>query len=579
MNRKPPKKKHLKLTEEQKKARADEQKKRRREAAFRRKVRSVFSNAGFTYINTEGKAMVVGRREIEIDAVFLYENILLICEDTTAKAKDKDHIRSKSEAFVEIDSNFTTFLNILGTRFPELAEKLEKYSSERYLRYFLYFSMNELNLTSDEVDMYSNLQFVEPKNLDYLSSISQCIRQSARYEVFRFLKITTEQIGSVSSESGRTRISAPIIYPKEITGLRNGVRVVSFMMSAESLIKTCYVLRKDNWQESAWLYQRLIDKDKIGKIREYLVNKSEAFFNNVIVALPDNTNFADKNGSPIHIDKLSDFESCKIELPDDINSICIIDGQHRIFAHYEGPTSDKHEAKIAELRKQLHLLVTGLVFPERMSTIERVQIQSEIFLDINSNAKPVQADVLLHIKMTKDPLSDIGLARRVIEKLNKMNVFYDKFEMSALDESKIKIASIVKYALRYLVTISPRDDRVSFYTYWAGDKDALNRKDDAAYYSYIDFCAGNLNMYFSAVRKNNEAVWNDPNAKLLSTVAINGFIIAYSKQLKINGIKDFNFFDEKLNFFTCDYSKDGFEYTSSQYGKFSERIISEAFSV
>lgn len=62
-----------------------------------------------------------------------------------------------------------------------------------------------------------------------------------------------------------------------------------------------------------------------------------------------------------------------------MNSICVIDGQHRIFAHYESGLASKQESIIAGLRKQLHLLVTGLIFPKNMSQEERARIQSEIF--------------------------------------------------------------------------------------------------------------------------------------------------------------------------------------------------------
>ncbi|WP_459842060.1 hypothetical protein [Fusibacter bizertensis] len=86
--------------------------------------------------------------------------------------------------------------------------------------------------------------------------------------------------------------------------------------------------------------------------------------------------------------------------------------------------------------------------------MERAKKQSEIFLDINSNAKSVSPDILLNISMLKDPFSDIAVARRVVERLNKNGVFANKFELSILEESKIKIASIIKFALRYLVDIS-----------------------------------------------------------------------------------------------------------------------------
>lgn len=59
-----------------------------------------------------------------------------------------------------------------------------------------------------------------------------------------------------------------------------------------------------------------------------------------------------------------------------------------------------------------------------MSDVQKAKIESGIFLDINTNAKPVPPDVLLHIKGLKDPLSDIGIARAVIERLNKEDIFY-----------------------------------------------------------------------------------------------------------------------------------------------------------
>ena len=310
--------------------------------------------------------------------------------------------------------------------FPNERALVEKYRPERYQVFYLYIPQNELDLTADERALYGNLLFVEPETLSYFNRMTQCFHYSARYEIFRFLGIKDEHLGSCSSEGAKTTIKAPIIYPEDVTGLRNGVRVVSFMMSAEKLLRTAYVLRKDNWEESIFLYQRLIEKEKIKSIRAFLASKGEAFYNNIIVALPDNVTFEDDSSNPISKDKIGDFQHCKLVMPDEMNSICVIDGQHRIFAHYEAPSNDKHESKIAVLRKQLHMLVTGLIFPADMSEADRKQIQSEIFLDINDNTKKVAPNVLTHIEMIKDPFSDIGLARRVIERLNKQRIFLNR---------------------------------------------------------------------------------------------------------------------------------------------------------
>lgn len=562
-----------KLTAEQKAA----QLKKRKVLAFRKKIRSSFTDAGFTYFSTLDKHFPIGTRTVELDYLFLYENIIVICEDNTKQKKDIDHIRNKNESFAEIRNNKTAFLNWLSNTFPEKATMVKQYRPERYFLYYIYISQTELEITEDEKNRYSNLLFWDPETLSYFNRMAQCIQHSARYEIFRYLGLKNDEIGFSGSEGGKTTIKAPIIYPQEATGLRNGVRVVSFMMSAEKLLRTSYVLRKDSWEESMFLYQRLIEKDKVKSIRAFLAQKGEAFYNNIIVALPDNVTFEDDAGTPILVENIGDFQHCKLVLPDEMNSICIIDGQHRIFAHYEAPATEKYELQIAPLRRQLHLLVTGLIFPTEMKEPERKQIQSQIFLDINDNTKKVAPNVLTHIEMVKDPFSDIGLARRVIERLNKKRVFLNRFELSALDESKIKVASIIKFALRYLVTVTPAEGKTSLYAYWQGNKEAFQQKDEASLNDYIEFYANSIDLYFSAIRDAFKSSWNDPASKMLSVISINGFIIAFNRQLNKYGVSDYPFYSSCLRKLSIDFSKNGFPYTSSQYRKFSGRILAEAF--
>ena len=562
-----------KLTAEQKAA----QLKKRKVLAFRKKIRSSFTDAGFTYFSTLDKHFPIGTRTVELDYLFLYENIIVICEDNTKQKKDIDHIRNKNESFAEIRNNKTAFLNWLSNTFPEKATMVKQYRPERYFLYYIYISQTELEITEDEKNRYSNLLFWDPETLSYFNRMAQCIQHSARYEIFRYLGLKNDEIGFSGSEGGKTTIKAPIIYPQEATGLHNGVRVVSFMMSAEKLLRTSYVLRKDSWEESMFLYQRLIEKDKVKNIRAFLAQKGEAFYNNIIVALPDNVTFEDDAGTPILVENIGDFQHCKLVLPDEMNSICIIDGQHRIFAHYEAPATEKYELQIAPLRRQLHLLVTGLIFPTEMKEPERKQIQSQIFLDINDNTKKVAPNVLTHIEMVKDPFSDIGLARRVIERLNKKRVFLNRFELSALDESKIKVASLIKFALRYLVTVTPAEGKTSLYAYWQGNKEAFQQKDEASLNDYIEFCANSIDLYFSAIRDAFKSSWNDPASKMLSVISINGFIIAFNRQLNKYGVSDYPFYSSCLRKLSIDFSKNGFPYTSSQYRKFSGRILAEAF--
>lgn len=555
-----------------------EQKKKREKVAFKRKIRSIFVGAGFNYISTNDHEMNIGLRKVEIDSLFIYENIWLLCEDTIKTTNIRDHIRTKNESFGQIRDNMSDFIEKLSELFPDKCSLFEKYEISRIKVFCLYISRNELSLSDNDYKLFENLIFVKPQTLGYFQWIVQAIKLSARNEIFRFLGVKSSQIGLLTSSIESTQITAPIIYPQEFTGIKNNVRVVSFMMSAEDMLNMCYVMRKDNWEESIWLYQRLIEKGKIKKIRDFLEKKGEAFYNNIIVALPNDTKFIDGSNKQKSIEELGNLESnCKLILPKEMNSICVIDGQHRIFAHYESGSESKQEQRISELRKQLHLLVTGLVFPEDMPEAERAKIQSEIFLDINSNAKPVPPNVLLQIKRIKNPIADESIAQYVIENLNKQGVFRKMLQLSFLDKAPIKTASIVRFALRYLVTTTPADGKKSLYDYWDGEKGKFLKSDKTAIDNYVEFCTKLLDNYFSAIKKNLGEYWNDNTSKLLSVISINGFIIALTRQLCVNGVKDFDFYDKKFKNWKMDFSKDGFPYTSSQYRKFSNKILEEVF--
>lgn len=558
----------------------DEQLLNRQKAAFKRKIKNMFTGAGFSFIPTNDHEMYIGHRNVEIDSLFIFENIWLVCEDTVQTTGIKDHIRTKNEAVEEIRNNFTDFVNKLAEIFPEHSTLLKKYNTDRIRLFGLYIPLNDPMLSPDDYYRFSNLKFVLPQTFNYLKWIVDCIKFSARNEIFRFLELKSNQIGKLSSASDTQKISTPIIYPREFTGITDKVRVVSFMMSAEDLLNTCFVLRKDNWEDSIWLYQRLIKKGKIKKIRDFLEKKGEAFYNNIIVTLPDEVMFKDGSGRFVGIEQINDLESnCELILPKEINSICVIDGQHRIYAHYESGVDTKQERKIAELRQQLHLLVTGLVFDKDVKPEERARIQSEIFHDINSNATAVPRTVLTQIKRIKNPIDDESIAQSVIESLNKEGIFRGLLQVSALDSGKIKTASIVRFALRYLVTVKPADGKHSLFEYWSGDKKALLSIDDHALQDYVKYCSSVLREYFGAVKKNMGKYWDDKNSKLLSVISLNGFIIALTRQLEINGVKDFDFYDEVFSSWSFDFSNDEFPFTSSQYRKFSSEILEHAFAI
>ena len=90
------------------------------------------------------------------------------------------------------------------------------------------------------------------------------------------------------------------------------------------------------WENKLELYQRLIEPPRIAKIRGFIAKEKKAFINNIVVSLPNTVNFY-QNGdpTPINIFSIDEIQNITVKIPLAYNSIEIIDGQHRLYAHYE----------------------------------------------------------------------------------------------------------------------------------------------------------------------------------------------------------------------------------------------------
>lgn len=445
---------------------------------FTRLIRTMFTNMGFSHIPTEGREAKFGNKTGEIDAVFIHENVLLVVEETTSK-KPFEHAKNKRLLAEQIHGSLGQFLQWLRTEFPEHEVALGAYSDKRFQLFYLYISRTDMTLDDDATELLAPMIVVSTRALNYFDKLAKTIRRSAKADLWRFLKLTSRDIGATNATDDVKTVDTTIISPDDSTGFKNGIRLVSFMISADVLLRNAYVLRKDNWEYSTDLYQRLVDASRIKKIRQYVADDNSAFLNNVILGLPSNVTFQKSDRTPIRLDEVQDYSPYRMTIPDEFNSLCIIDGQHRVYAHYEG--TDNLEPRVAAIRGKVHLLATGLIFPSDMDELDRLKLQSEIFLAINSNSKPVPADVLLAIQSLQAPYADVAVARRVLELLNKKAAFRNKFQLSQMDQAPIKIASIVKFALRYLVDI---DSEPGLFAEWKKEdpgREVLRNKRNSAF--------------------------------------------------------------------------------------------------
>lgn len=580
-------------------------KKKTEQEKFQERLVYIFVNAGFDHFETERTSFKIGNKDLELDHIFVYENIMIECEDTinsyiyrntdkknkyereNLKYKADKHKSNKKEAAELILKYKKDFIDQLGNRYTEFNSNGKYYASD-YQIFFLYFDYMSEEPTEKDIEKYKPLIFVPQATMEYFCTISSSIKKSFRYELFRFLKIKRSEVLDNSTSSGRRdNLKCSIVYPERWTGYSDGIRVVTFMAEPKILLETACVLRKDSWDGKDDLYQRLITEKRIKEIRDFLVKENTMFLNNIIVTLPDTVTFLNNDNKPVSIEDIDDIkEQYQVSVPIEYNSMAIIDGQHRVYAFYEDNCENDVEKKIAIQRERNCLLVTGIVYPQtdEWTEVKKRQFESGLFLAINRNSKQVDADTLILVQTILDPTSREGLSRKVIEKMNTCEPFEKMFKLTKVSDAPISISTIVQYALVSLVNTNIDSDKKTnanktLYYYWLikNEKNRNYKFTISDRDKYVSYCANCLCEYFKAIKSHFINEWNDPNSKILKVVAINAFIIAYRETLYLtHGPQKCNYYIELMkgwNFTFKEVEGKHFNYSGSSYAKLANNEI------
>ena len=134
-----------------------------------------------------------------------------------------------------------------------------------------------------------------------------------------------------------------IFYQKKRSSFKEGYKIISFYIDAESLLKRAYVLRQEGWRkkENVGYYQRMLDAKKIVSMRRYLSSERRVFINNIITTISENDIrmykdqnrreeiVIDENGNFVGDNKRTNVTPAYVEILNKCNIIGIIDGQHR----------------------------------------------------------------------------------------------------------------------------------------------------------------------------------------------------------------------------------------------------------
>jgi DGQHR domain-containing protein len=541
-----------------------------------REIRSIFSSTGFTRVpSASDKEFTYRGTTSDFDDVFIYENVIVIAECTTLKEKISDHLKKKKVLYDKIKSDHVAFIDFLDRTFPKFkSARGTKYRPEHYRLSIVYCSRNLVD-SALKKDV-PNIRYLDFHIVKYFKTITDRIKLSARFELFKFLGLPLAEIGEnvISPSTGSSKAYKGSILPEGQSHFPPGYKVVSFYVDPAALLERCYVLRKDGWDEKGGLYQRMIGKKKIEAIRKYLLSKKRVFINNIIVTLPSNTKLINSEGHTFNPSGITKTEPVEIQLPSEYNSIGLIDGQHRVFSYYEGGS---HEKEFATLRKQQNLLVTGIIYPTTIGAEEKTKFEATLFLEINATQTNAKSDLKQAISVLLEPFSNVSIAKNVVNRLNEGGSLADQFERFFFDKAKLKTTSVVSYGVRPLVKLQEND---SLFGVWKHPKkhDLSKEKNSKLLYEYIGFCAQEINLFIAAVKDGipNEKWTANKKVKdrILTTTNINGFINCLRQIVNHKKTYSLQYYKSKLS----DVKNFPFgDYRSSQYVRMGEDMYKRYF--
>ena len=442
---------------------------------------------------------------------------------------------------------------------------------------YAYCSLNHIDDT--HMAPHPHVVFFGITTIRYFAALAKVIHRSARFELFKFFGLRPDDIGHSAGEPRREYVG--FLLPECASGFPKDYKIATFYVDPQTLIELAYVLRKDSWVDRDGLYQRMLIKDKIRGMRTYLSSENRAFVNNIIVSLPKDTRLLDDKGQTLTPSKITRTTPVTISLPQRFDSIGLIDGQHRVFAYHEG--NDEAEPIIKQKRVKQQLLVTGIVFPNNIDDLARLEFEAKLFLEINDKQSRAKGDLKQAIQTIVDPYNPVAVAKSVVTRLARSGPLAGLLQDHYFGDGRIKTTSIVSYALRHIVGFTGDPPEHSLYNVWAHRKKAelCKQSNSVLREEYVSFCADHINTLLSAFQQvvSPQGLWT-PDIRVsraLTITTINGLIYCLRMLLEAGRTGDRGYYARRLQRLTIDFSPSTFRYKSSHWKSLGLKMYEECF--
>lgn len=313
---------------------------------FENHVWMTLYNMGFTRMNKDNSFVVdFGGNSKQIDIFAMDDETCLFVECKSAATMDKS-------------ATFKTELESIQGYKGDLINAVKHQFGDKYKFKFIFATNNYVISDADKMRMNDfHIIHLDQDGLSYYDSLVEQLGKSARYQLLGSL-FQGQVIKNLEN-----RVCA-------LRGSMGGQPYYMFCIEPDRLLKMAYILHRTKANSNvAATYQRLVKKDRLKAIREF-VNNGGYFPNSVIVSIDsDRRDLRFDPFPPVKID--SPVTSGVLYLPQKYHSMYVIDGQHRLYGYSE---SDYAETNV----------IPVVAFVDMDS-----EKQVKMFMDINENQKAV----------------------------------------------------------------------------------------------------------------------------------------------------------------------------------------------
>jgi DNA sulfur modification protein DndB len=319
---------------------------------FEDEVWSIFYKMGFKYMNKSNAFAVLYSQENglskQIDVIAIDDEVCLLVE-----CKESSNYGTKR--------NFQMDINEVPAFYDKVCQVLrEKYPRVKFK--YIFATKNIFVGDQDKSRMKeNNIIHFDYSTVLYYKALVNHLGSAAKYQL----------LGQIFAGQKISNLEMKI---PAIRGKMGTHTYYSFVIQPEQLLKVSYILHKTNanndYEDLLPSYQRLIKKERLNSVRDFINNKKGFFPNSLVISIDSKRDLVfDLAPSNFNQDKL--MKVGVLHLPQIYQSAYIIDGQHRLYGYSDSMYSSDNSIPVVAF--------------ENLDKTE----QLKLFMEINLNQKAV----------------------------------------------------------------------------------------------------------------------------------------------------------------------------------------------